>query len=593
MNQVLPPSAKFLAAGLALACLASAARGQEFLGKSMQTWRADLGADDATKRRSAAFALGKIGKGAQEALDDLAQHLDDPDARVREAAAFAIGEICTAAKEGHGSALKALCKHLGDAKEEPLVRRSAAFAIGCMHQGDDPEVRAALKAALKDKDATVRQNVAWALGRTGDDAAPDLRLALKDDDPIVRRDAAKSVDLLSPDAARPAVPELVACCKSSDLELRKAAVIALVRLVNPADEAFQGTLGKLLEETDWDVKRNAALAVGQIGGPGAAKAVPILLKLLTGDDLPLKRQAALAFKNIGPAAKAAIPELRKALGSTDKGLRLNATVAFTGMKDVGEPAVPALAKMVEDKKEDVEVRKQAAVALSRIGFNPALQKAMPGVLRVIANPEEVGVVRERALFPVRVYLNYSDEKERASVLKKLEQVMGQPPRQDIRMLRYDCAYLLGYFLRANAPEKTFDVLSEFLKDTEIRIYVGGGGGGQGSGEGKTNTKTNFKERGEGDGRIMAVDALRLIGAEKTAARPDILLQLLKLEADPKTEPHVRAGLEELFVDPDMKEQLQALQRAATTPAELRAAIGRLLPRLPEMEKRVKSRPKSS
>src|SRR5437870_4709253 len=87
-----------VAAGLALACLPCMVRGQQFLGKNAQQWQAELAAGkSAAERRSAAFALGKIGKGAREALGNLTARLDDLDADVREATAFAIGEICDAA----------------------------------------------------------------------------------------------------------------------------------------------------------------------------------------------------------------------------------------------------------------------------------------------------------------------------------------------------------------------------------------------------------------------------------------------------------------------------------------------------------------
>src|SRR5262249_43470628 len=191
-----------LAAGLVLACGPTAARAQQFLGKPMPEWRANLAADKTpAERRSAAFALGKIGEPAVGALSKLAGALSDKDASVREAAAFAIGEICAAGKVSPPDALKALCERLGDPKEDQYVRRSAAFALGCMRKADDATVRATLNAGLKDASAGVRQNVAWALGRLGDAAAPSLKQALQDRDPLVRRDAAKALDLLSPDAA--------------------------------------------------------------------------------------------------------------------------------------------------------------------------------------------------------------------------------------------------------------------------------------------------------------------------------------------------------------------------------------------------------
>jgi HEAT repeat protein len=544
-----------LAAGLALAWLPAPAESQSFLGKPMQQWLGDLGSKSPPQRRSAAFALGKMGKDAKDALGELAGRLKDDDAGVREAAAFAIGEICLAASVWHKDSLPALCEKLKDEKEDPMVRRSAAYALGCMRKFDSDEVRAALTAGLKSPSPAVKQNVAWALGRMGDASVPDLRQALKDADTLVRRDAAKALEQLSPTAAAAAVAELVECCKDKDLELRKAAVVTMVRLARPEvkDAALVPMLA-LLKDPSPEIRQNAALAVGHIGGPEAIAALNPLLEALTKGDLNVKRQAALALKNLGPDAAAAVPELRKALHSPDKDLKHNAAVALIGFKQAGEPAVPDLVQLVVDRKEHPDVRKQAAVALSRIGFNPALEQSVPSLLGVVTEPSDVGVVRERALWPIRVYLIKAEEQKRDPVFKVLEKILVEPARKDIKMLRYDSAYLLGMFLEAKAPEKALDVLGEFLKDKEIKIYGGTTGGGQGAGEGTKDTKTKVADVGVGDGRIMAVDALSVVGPERVATRPDLVAQLRALNADPNTLPNLRKGLEKLM--PQLEEVLK-------------------------------------
>jgi HEAT repeat protein len=540
-----PLTFALLAVGLALA-LPGLARSQSFLGKSLDKWRAELDpAKTVDQRRSAAFALGKIGNTAP--LDQLATSLGDPDAGVREAAAFAIGEICIAVKGFHPKSIAALCERL-QKDDDPLVRRSAAFALGSMGKTEDAGVHAALKAGLADKSPAVKQNVAWALGRMGDSSVGELQTALKDADTLVRRDAAKSLEHLSPKVAQAAVPELVECFKDKDLELRKAAAVTMVRLASPDPKVkavAQAPMIALLKDSDPEVRQNAALAVGQMGGPEAIAAVDPLIEALQKGDANMKRQAALALKNIGPDAAAAVPELRKALTASDKGLRLNAAVALIGFKAKGEPAVPDLVQRLKDRKEDKEVRKQAAVALSRIGFNPALEAAMPTLLSVLSDPSEVGMVRERALWPVRLFLIKAEDK-RDQVFPALEKILGEPMKKEIKMLRYDSAYLLGMFLEAKVPEKALDVLGEFLKDKEIKIYAGTGGTVQGTGEGKKEGKGKITDEGIGDGRIMAVDALYQVGAEKVITRPDIVAQLRALNADPNTLPNLRAGLKKLM-----------------------------------------------
>ncbi len=63
----------------------------------------------------------------------------------------------------------------------------------------------ALSAALKDNDARVRRDAAWALGDIGPaahDAVPALVAALKDNVAEVRRAAAAALEKLDPAAAR-------------------------------------------------------------------------------------------------------------------------------------------------------------------------------------------------------------------------------------------------------------------------------------------------------------------------------------------------------------------------------------------------------
>jgi hypothetical protein len=176
---------------------------------------------------------------------------------------------------------------------------------------------------------------------------------------------------------------------------------------------------------------------------------------------------------------------------------------------------------------------------------------MPALLRFVGNPKEVGVVRERTLWPVRVHLLNTQDRE--PVFRTLLGILSEPPSPEIKMLRYDAAYLLGMFKESRVDEKALDVLSEFLRDTEIKIYAGGRGTSSATGEAAAG-KTGFKEKGEGDGRVMVVDALTVIGAERVASRPDLVQQLRALHADPKTAANLRESLKKFM--PRLEQQLK-------------------------------------
>jgi len=72
---------------------------EQFLDRTRDQWLAKLKDKNETVRRSAAFALGRMGLGAKPAITELAKLLDDPQPAVRDAAGFALGEIAVAGGE--------------------------------------------------------------------------------------------------------------------------------------------------------------------------------------------------------------------------------------------------------------------------------------------------------------------------------------------------------------------------------------------------------------------------------------------------------------------------------------------------------------
>jgi HEAT repeat protein len=107
-----------------------------------------LGDDEVTVIEAAAWALGELGPpairaGAVSALATIAGEHDDPLAR--EAAVAALGAL------GDPSGLPAVLAACGD---KPAVRRRAVLALAPF---DGPDVEAALRTALDDRDWQVRQ----------------------------------------------------------------------------------------------------------------------------------------------------------------------------------------------------------------------------------------------------------------------------------------------------------------------------------------------------------------------------------------------------------------------------------------------------
>jgi HEAT repeat protein len=522
-----------LLVGLGLCAAPAAAPAQEFLGKPMGKWQADLSSPNAKVRRGGAFALGKIGTDAGTAVTPLVKVLKaDPDPKVQEAAAYALGEICQGGKNMTVDARDALCAALSG-NPDAAVKRSAAVALGNIAL-THPAILAALKGQAGNPDPGVRQNVAYALGKVDDDNTDTLRQLLKDDDVQVKLNAAKAIGEYTSERAAPAVPELLACCNDPDGELKRAAMLSVVRLVGPKSKDAVPVLVKALDEKDQEVRRNAALALGNIGGEAGKAAVPVLREFLRDEDATVRRQGVVALRNIGENAKDAVDDLRLTLKDKDKDVRLFTATAFSALKLHGARAVPDLIERVADKNEDADVRAESAVALSR--FTPpvpaaATPAAVSALVRVIEDEANPIKVRERTLWALAVHQRkLADYKDAYPAMTKL---LTSTTGVETKMLRYNSAYFLGLFQADKAPDAVLNVLFDFLKDDKIQIYAGNTGKTVGKSiEGGKQGGSDVKEQRIGDGRVMAVQALDFVGKTRLQQRPEIITQLRTIANDP-------------------------------------------------------------
>jgi len=531
---------------LAAITFTAAAPAQNFLGKTMQVWLADLDRGNDAARRSAAFALGKVG--TAEALASLKKHLrEDKDHRVREASAFALGEIAKRSLQAAQDAklVNVLSEALANDKD-PLVRRSAAFALGCL-ESDALAALPALTKALADnaKSPEVKQNVAWALAKLGKPAVEALKRALHDADPLVKRDAARAMEPMPPEAIRLALPDLANLCKDNDSEVRRAALGTLIKNVTPEDVKEAGMIQSALSDKDEEVKNFAALTLANIGGKAAQAAVPRLLAgVKQRTDLDLRRQCAAGIRNVGPSAKAAVPDLIKLLRDDDAEVRANAAMALGGIAEEAGAAFAPLLQLLEKADENPKTRVEAAHALKCIGKAPGAKAAVPRLLKIVGNPAEQTDVRQRTMWAIRIH--YEDLPQMKEVYPTFYKVLAEPKDVANRMLRYDCAYMLGMLQTQAVEPLVMATLHDFLLDTDITIFdkkdtkVKGTGVEFNGGDGGT------KESSKGDGRVMAVQALGAIGVRRVQADPGVMTELRKLAASRETNPDLKEMCTELL-----------------------------------------------
>lgn len=493
--------------------LTASAGAQTFLDKPLADWLKELASADAKQRRSAAFAIGKMGDDAGPAVSKLMRALRDPDPGVSDAAAFALGEIGAPARE----AVPLLTVLLNDRDADPKVRRSAAYALGSLKANGGDAVTA-LARALDDPQPAIRQNAAWALGRltlpTPKPIVQALEVKLADGDAVVRRDVAAALGAFGRES-RPALPSMLRRLPEEiDPEVRKALLNTLVNLVGPDDGSAAAPLRAALGDKDSETALLAALALGNIGGNRAAPAVPLLRTALADPTVTVRRQAAGALTNIGPDAAPAVADLCRALTDDDPQVQSRSALALGAIGPAAKAAAPHLIRALRSRV--VEVRLYAIEALARI--ESGLDQAVSELARILREDPDVAV-RQRAVWA----LGRVSDLEGSGAATALASVLTETA-PDTAIVRYEAARYLAHGLGGKTPDKAIEILTAMLSDTSIRIYTRTDAkvtSGAESG-GSTSVAPNIG----GDGRTLPAMALGAVGPK--ANRPEVVRALQEL-----------------------------------------------------------------
>jgi HEAT repeat protein len=119
-----------------------------------------------------------------------------------------------------------------------------------------------------------------------------------------------------------------------------------------------------LKEKDSDLRRAAAKELSELGAE-AKSAVPDLIRTMRDKDLFVRRYSAEALGNIGLDAKTAIPALAAALNDDKKEV---AEAAVDALSKIGPDSIAALTSALKDANKDPNVRRKAAIGLSKLGL---------------------------------------------------------------------------------------------------------------------------------------------------------------------------------------------------------------------------------
>ena len=149
-----------------------------------------------------------------------------------------------------------------------------------------------------------------------------------------------------------------------EAEVRRAALVAAVRVGGGSTETLAGLRQALADDTDIKVR---VLAAGRIAkwGPQAADATGELLAALQFDDSSLRAAAADALAAVGPAA---LPALLERTDHQQREVRLLAILAIGRMGPPAASAADRLRPLLKD--DDPAVRSAAELTLRRITANP-------------------------------------------------------------------------------------------------------------------------------------------------------------------------------------------------------------------------------
>jgi HEAT repeat protein len=238
-----------------------------FDGRSASGWEARLQSSDPTDQ---ATTPEKLEAGKAAAMPVLIKILASPDPGVRWKVANILARIGPDARD----AVMPLIDRLDD--PDPFVRKVAAEALGEIRE-TRPEVISAIKSKLNTSE---RDSVIRALSKFGA-------------------------------AAAPAVPELIAIVKNSELgpTTHWEAIRTLGKIGPPAHEATPTLVGALKDHEE-DVREHAAESLGEIG---ATSAVPDLIAALQDESPRVRRDAVRSLGQLGAAAKPAIGAIEKLL----------------------------------------------------------------------------------------------------------------------------------------------------------------------------------------------------------------------------------------------------------------------------------------
>ena len=351
---------------------------------------------------------------------------------------------------------------------------------------------------------------------------------MSDKNSLVRRDAATALGSMGKAGIRAGRPLIELFKSESDKVVKKTALESLAHLAGPEQADSAKDLEPLLEDKDPEIRLPAAIVLARIGGESAARALPVLRSALKSSDPHTKELVTAALVNLGPSAAPAMYDLADIL-ENDKNpvlVRRNAALAIAHIGAAAKPVVPALVKALE-RRQPLEVRQFAAEALAQMKY-PANEGGIPAIIDAIQQDADP-LVRQKCVWSL--FAINSPEKFRTLGADKALEKLLDDKSEDTSLVRYDSARKLANVLGPASPDKTADVLLEMLRNKSLKVYNSTDARVEGSGTESTTGRANVQANLGGDARYMAVEALGWLG-KKASGRDEVVKAIREAAKDP-------------------------------------------------------------
>jgi HEAT repeat protein len=342
---------------------------EEIRGKKLSEWLKMLKTHkEAKNRRAAVIVLSVVGPKVNGVLDGLFDAVaNDPDPEVRRDIALTLGRMGMDAK-GAGEVLGDVLKN----DKSEIVREAAALSLaGKLNEQAFTQV-VALAGALKDSHAGTRAAAAEALKNLGEKAKlvlPQLTAVAQDPkaDKFTRLYAMQMISKWGDDGT---VKVLAGIYKdtTAPADVRQGALAGIGGMGEKSGPAVP-VLAHALAEKQVELRRAAAVALVQIGS-AAKEAWPAAKEAYKDADSAVRNQVIRLAGTLGKDQKEAVTLLAKA--AVDDANLENRLAAIQELAQLESAATEALPTLVRLAAEDVRaaVREAADAAVKRIKGEP-------------------------------------------------------------------------------------------------------------------------------------------------------------------------------------------------------------------------------